>query len=377
MERFFPGLLVLTLLSCSKPPVQVPGTPPAEYGLPPLALLQTGENPLWFELGENGPALIPSPEEASLCPFVPWPLGRRSAGILSRQGHLILGINREGFLVFMPWTGTVSPGIALYRIDNRDYWQHYSVESLFFFNDTPAAMIYRNDYFIDTDLPPPSPRVWGLQPAAGMGELEIPAFAELPPEEGWDLEDLKEGPDERWYYRAVKKGGAGRETKYFRTASLAHAGEPSSQWALQNASQPRTPEEAPAPLRQVLASIPGIAGVVSPEFPSLRYYAAPQAMNNMREDLQIYPGYYHRNGLLDRDTIALVISPAGGGVISQNGVIRPFALPPLPPGFVYTGIAAFTPETPADTVVLGTWEEQAGWNVGAAGFVLTGIPVLY
>jgi hypothetical protein len=285
----------------------------------------------------------------------------------------------------MPWAGTEAAGIALYCVDNHDYWQHYSVESLFFFDDTPVAMLYRNDYFIDNGLPPPSPRVWGLRTGAGIRELEIPAFEDLPPEDGWDLEDLQEGSDERWYYRAVKKGGSNRGTAYFHTTSLSHAGEPSSQWALQNASQPRTPEQAPALLRQVLeaGNLAGIAGVVSPEFLSLRYYAAPSAMKNIREDLQIYPGYYY-SGNVDGDTIALVISPAGQGLIGRSGGamgdapgIQGFTLPPLPQGFVYTGVALLTLETPSGTAVLGTWEEQDGWNVGAAGFVLAGMNMLY
>jgi hypothetical protein len=343
--------------------------PPTEYGQIPLALLQSGENPLWFELGEDGPALIPSPEEAFLCPFIPWPLAIRAAGILSRQGRLVLGINREGFLVFAPGNA----GIALYRIDTGSYWQDYSVESLFIYNDTPAAMLYRNDYFIDNGLPPPAIRVWGLRSDTGLGELEIPAFADLPPEDGWDLEDLLEGSDGRWYYRAVRKGGARGGIGYFRTPDLSRAGELSSPGAMQNASQPRTLDQAPAPLRQVLeAGGAGIAGVVSPEFSSLRYYAAPSSIKDSREDPLLYPGYYHRGG----DTaqgLALVISPAGQGLIGISGEvpeIREFALPPLPPGFVYTGVAVITPEP--SLTVLGTWEEQDGWNVGAAGFVLTG-----
>jgi hypothetical protein len=293
--------------------------------------------------------------------------------------RIILGINREGFLAFVPWTGTEDAGIALYRIDNTPYWENYSVESLFFFDDTPAAMIYRNDYFIDTELPPPSPRVWGLKAGVGMEELDIPAFAGLSPEDGWDIEDLQEGPDGSWYYRAVKKGKTGRGIGYFRTADLSVMGEPSSQGALQNASQPRPPEQAPAPLRQILeaalllggADGSGIAGIAAPEFPSLRYYALPPAMDAIRDNLLIYPGYYHGGG----EPAALVISPAGQGVIGieREGVftIRECALPPLPQGFVYTGAALFARS------VLGTWEEQDGWNVGAAGFVLAGADMLY
>ncbi|MFP3043825.1 hypothetical protein LQZ19_18590 [Treponema primitia] len=390
-----PILFFLSLLSCSKPPIAapvlaeptLPEMPSAEYGQYPLALLQSGENPLWFELGENGPTLIPSPEEAFLSPFIPWPLSLRIAGILAREDRIILGINREGFLVFVPWTGMENAGIALYRIDNSTYWKNYSVESLFFFNDTPAAMIYRNDYFIDTNIPPPSPRVWGLKPGVGIGELDIPAFADLPPEDGWDLEDLQEGPDERWYYRAIKKGGTVRGLGYFRTANLSLAGEPSSPGALQSAFQPRTLEQAPAPLRQILeASLgsgasPGIAGVVSPGFSSLRYYATPAAMKNIRENVLIYPGYYQGG---DNEAIALLISPAGegfiGATIGDNVMLREFALPPLPQGFVYTGAALITLTLPDETpsrAVLGTWEEQDGWNVGAAGFVLAGTDVLY
>jgi hypothetical protein len=391
MVYVLPLLLLLSILSCSKPPATVPAaaetaspeTPPAEYGQFPTALLQSGENPLWFELGENGPALIPFPEEASLSPFIPWPLSIRAAGILISGNRIILGINREGFLVFVPWAGIEDAGIALYRVDNSPYWKNYSVESLFVFDDTPAAMIYRNDYFIDTGLPPPSSRVWGLKTGAGMEELDIPAFADLPPEDGWDLEDLQEGPDGGWYYRAIQKGKTGRGIGYFRTTDLSLRGEPSSQGALQNASQPRPPEQAPAPLRQILeaalslegADETGIAGIAAPEFPGLRYYALSPAMNAIQDNLLIYPGYYRGGGEETGETAALVINPAGQGVIGieREGVftIRKCALPPLPQGFVYTGVALFARS------VLGTWEEQEGWNVGAAGFVLAGVDVLY
>jgi hypothetical protein len=94
-------------------------------------------------------------------------------------------------------------------------------------------------------------------------------------------------------------------------------------------------------------------------------------MNTIRDNLLIYPGYYHGGD----ETTALIINPAGQGVlgIEQEGVftIRKCALPPLPQGFVYTGVAVFARS------VLGTWEEQDGWNVGATGFVLAGADVLY
>jgi hypothetical protein len=386
--------ILFSLLCCSaqreSQPVAVEAkpSPPVAYGQDPLALLQSGENPLWFELGDLGPALIPSPGEASLRPFVPWPLTRRVAGLLGREDRIILGINSEGFLVFVPWAGGEDGGIALYRIDNGAFWKDYSVESLFVFNSTPAALLYRDDYFIDSSLPPPSPRVWGLDDSAGMRELIVPAFEDLPPEDGWDLETLRQGPDDQWHYRAALKNGGPGGIGYFRAGDLSLPGEPSTQWAMQNASRPRSQDQAPEPLRQALeaalaigadpvgtAPSTAIAAVVSPDFESLRYYAAPRTIDTIREDIRFFPGYY-----LDGDNraIALVISPEGRGFIAAAWddafALREFALPPLPRGFVYTGAAFFPlPSAPGRGVsvaALGIWEEQEGWNTGAAGFVL-------
>ncbi|WP_245534787.1 hypothetical protein [Treponema primitia] len=391
----------------------IPKMPPVEYGQLPRAILQSGENPLWFELGEDGPALIPSPDEASLTPYIPWPLAQRIAGILAREDRLFLGINREGFLAFAPWAGSadgsegVTPatnaGIALYQADMGRYWKDYSVDTLFIYGQTPAALLYRDDYFIDTNLPPPSPQVWGLQAAAGtraggLEELDIPAFRDLPPEEGWDLEDLREGPDDAWYYRAVKKAGTGRGIGYFHTAALSAPGTQSSPGALQNASQPRPLEQAPDLLRQVLEKMipsklsaspeaPGIAAVVSPEFTSLRYYADDSVLGNTQNDILIFPGFYQteypvspeNSGGYVKKPLALVISPSGKGFIgiNRNGLteIQELSLPALPAGFVYTGLGVMSgsPGEKFPRTVLASWEEQDGWNVGAAGFVLVGL----
>jgi hypothetical protein len=353
------------------------------YGRHPLALLQSGENPLWFELGEQGPALIPSPEEASLRPFAPWPLARRVAGIVGRDDRIVLGINREGFLAFMPWAEGEGGGIALYRIDNSAHWKDYSVETLFVFNSQAAALLYRDDYFIDSGLPPPSPRVWGLDSDAGMRELIVGAFEDLPPEDGWDVEALRQGPDGLWHYRALRKSGGFRGMGYFRSGDLALPGEPSTREALQNASRPRPWDQAPAPLRQVLEAAlaledgasTAIAAVVSAEFEGPRQYAAPQAVDNMPEQPRFYNGYYLRAG---GTALALVAGPEGRGFIGAlRGdvfALREFALPALPRGFVYTGAALFP--LPSDNggvsvTALGIWEEQENWNVGAAGFVLS------
>jgi hypothetical protein len=45
-------------------------------------------------------------------------------------------------------------------------------------------------------------------------------------------------------------------------------------------------------------------------------------------------------------------------------VVRRFSLPPLPEDFVYTGIGL------AGDTVFASWEEQDGYSIGAAGFMV-------
>jgi hypothetical protein len=299
-----------------------------------------------------------------------------------RADRIILGINRQGFLAFVPWAQGESGGIALYRIDNSASWKDYSLGSLFIFDSKPAALLYRDDYFIDSSLPPPSPRVWGLDSGAGMKELPVRAFEDLPPEDGWDIEALRQGPDNRWRYRAIRKSGSLRGIGYFSAGDLSLPGEPSTQDALQNAARPRPRDQAPEPLRQVLEAAlalddgaSAIVTVASPDFESPRRYAAPQLINNIPEQPRFYNGYYLSAG---RDAIALVVGPEGrgfAGALREDGfALREFALPALPRGFVYTGAAFFPLASPSGGVsiaALGIWEEQENWSVGAAGFVLS------
>jgi hypothetical protein len=216
-----------------------------------------------------------------------------------------------------------------------------------------------------------------------MKELILEAFEELPPEDGWDLEALRQGPDDRWLYRAIRKSGALRGMGYFSARDLSLPGEPSTEAAMRDASRPRPQDQAPAPLRQVLEAAlavengpsTAIAMVASPEFVSPRRYAAPQAIDNIRGDIRSYNGYYLKRG---GDAIALVVGPEGRGFVGSGRdgavTIREFALPVLPRGFVYTGAALFPlPSPPGGLFVtaLGIWEEQENWSVGAAGFVLS------
>jgi hypothetical protein len=363
----------------------------------PLAIIQAGEFPLWFELGAEGPVQIPSPAEASLSPFTPWPLARHIGGLLFREGRLIAGVNREGFLLSIPWEGDAGPDrkadrIALYRISDAPYWNTYSLDALFFIEDKAAALLYRDDFFVEPPETPPSPRV--LTPETGNPRpagLEVPAFAGLPTEEGWDVDNLRRGRDGFWYYRGIRRGGPEPEIVYLRTPDLMLPGEASSAGALRQALRAAPLAEAPAALRLVLErafSLPSgntrggqlskTAAVLSPEYSGLRYFAEnPDAAGeDMREFLAYYADMEAKG--MDagepgtEDPYALLITPEGRGVYGKlrNGVPETgeFSLPALPEGFVYTGIGLCA------SVLFVPWEEQEDWNVGAAGFLIISAP---
>ena len=80
-------------ISCSPAkPVepQVQSLPP---GPEPLALLQSGKFPIWFEFSEAGPRHIASPDAAAMEPFTPWPLSRHCSNMLLRENNLIMAVN--------------------------------------------------------------------------------------------------------------------------------------------------------------------------------------------------------------------------------------------------------------------------------------------
>jgi hypothetical protein len=340
----------------------------------PRAIIQAGANPLWFELAEEGPLLIPSPEEAALNPFTPWPLTRHVQGVLAWEDRLVLGVNREGFLILedRPSGETGGkPELELYRIDLKAAWGTYSLGALFFYRRSPAALIYRDDYFIENPAPPPRDRLWGLS-LDGTGPLELGAFSAFPSQAGWDLEALRQGPDGFWYFRAMRKEGPGQEGYYGRTTDLALSGEASPAGGLQNAALPRPVREAPELLGMVLeaAALSGgegrpvyVAEVIAPEFEGSRSFSnrPAQAVEEVRE----LCGYFSSASGGPR---ALVIAPDGNGYYGEfrdgRNRLEPVALPPLPEGFVYTGVGLL------GGTVLGTWEEQDAWNIGAAGFML-------
>jgi hypothetical protein len=282
--------------------------------------------------------------------------------MLALEDTLVMAVNREGFLWILPRkdSADVKDAVALYRAAD-DSWSGYTAASPFFFEGIPAALLYRDDFFTEPAPVPPLPPVRGLIDG-GVRGLEIPALAPFSGS-GEDVDLLRQGGDGFWYYRAGQKGGAGTERRYFRTADLAVPGEASSSEAFIRALRPRPFREAPELLRRVLDRIPEIARgeqiaeVVSPGFNGGRQFGTDSGSGG--DPLR---GYYGGG-------LALIITPAGRGIYArEDETAGLFTLPMLPEGFVYTGIGV------SGTALIAAWEEQNDLTVGAAGFLVIGLP---
>lgn len=345
-------------------------------GMNPLARIKSGNNPLWFELGSEGsspegPIRIPSPAEASLKPFTPWPLAKFITGIVIQDDRLTLAVNREGFLILLPEQDRT---IGLYRIADVPYWENYTIGSFFVFDGTPAVLLYRDDFFAEPTGAPPDPQVFvPIQGNAQPVGRTVPAFGALLPSQGWEVESLRQGQDGYWYYRGIQRSAAPPQSVYMRSSDLTLPGEAVSVGAFRNSALPEPLDHAPPVLRLVLDAVfdmsgrdrLNVAAVISPDFPYTLHFAVDTALSGDREHVQLIGYYIHTS----TGPQALVILPDGRGMAADSpslaaGRPRAFSCPPLPAGFVYTGIA------PSGDTLIAAWEEQQSWNVGSAGLMM-------
>jgi hypothetical protein len=215
--------------------------------------------------------------------------------------------------------------------------------------------------------------------------LVLSALEPFPPANGWETPVFFQGHDSYWYFRELCRGADEESgiSGYFRTVDISLQGEKISAASFLEAAEPAGPEKAPPLLALVLEEAARLAGrtctvaVVSPEFPCRRLYRAgggepsPGGADSGFSEEPEFAGYY-RPAAGSGEGLAIVVLPDGRGVygISGGGPVRDghFRLPALPTGeggiFSYTGIAL------AGDLLVAAWEEQAAWNVGAAGFLL-------
>jgi len=226
-RKIFIGLLICLLVSCSR----TSGGKHAETGVVwvgavPMAILQTGGLPIWFQLTENGPSHIETIEDAVFsCALVPWPYAPHIRFLQEAGDTLVMAVNRDGFLKIAPNDRTAT-GLALYRFSGGEFFRRYTIGGFVFYGEKPAALLYLDDRFLDSDAPLPHPRTWSFNMDSNWPfSLEIPSLRNFPEEEGWDVDTLRLGPDGLFYYRAAKRSGSDQAVRMFRTANLSQEGE--------------------------------------------------------------------------------------------------------------------------------------------------------
>ena len=337
----------------------VPEFQPPAQAVSPMAVLQAGEFPLWFQFTDEGPTLIETIEVAIYsAALIPWPHAPHVRFILAQGEDLLMAVNNDGFIRLSPWQGT--GGIALYHVSGGELWRQYTVGAFVHPNpgENPVALLYLNEWFLYMDIPPPSPRLWSFDVYSAMlHAASLPSLDAFAPEDGWNLDTLFMGGDGLWHFRVDRRVEGRHELLIFRTDSLDREGERTSFGQLQNAARPEPLSAAPPLLGEMLATVfaeggSASANVVSPEFHSGRHFAG--AGEGSQAHAFFSPGAF-----------LLATCPEGDGlyVEAENLAVQSFSLPPLPEGFVYTGIGVV-----GDTV-FASWEEQVGFSIGAAGFM--------
>ena len=375
MQRFFVLLLIPCLLFACKGEKQNPIEPVFDNRMEPMAVLQAGLYPLWFQIIDYKPVLLDSIDDAVFSsPLIPWPLAPHVRSALAFESEIYLALNRCGFICFVPWEGQKAAdnaGVGMYFFSGSDFWRQYTVDTFFLEYDLPVALLYRDDRFYDSNEPVPSPRTWTFD--FGF-PLTLPFLLDsleyFPSEEGWDIDGLRLGGDNRWYFRAVKKNpllSSWPEIVLMGCDDLFRGGEKISQGVFRNASLPEPLIAAPAPLKKMLEAVFAKAGfktaaVISPEFLTVRHFGGSSASEY---ENTIVPGFYSE---LPRPLL-LVCSSGGDGFIAGTGgdsavSVNSFSLPSLPENFVYTGI------TLCKDTIIASWEEQEGYCIGAAGFMV-------
>jgi hypothetical protein len=327
----------------------------------PLAVLQAGKYPLWFQFTDEGPVLIEAIEDACFsAALIPWPLARHIRFILARDNEIMMAVSRDGFICLSPW----NDGIGLYRLPGGEYWQGYTMGAFFLLgeNREPIALLYRDDRFIDSDQLIPQSRLWTFDlHAASPYTTAMPALDAFPPEKDWNIDTLRRGPDANWYFRASRKTGARPEIRMLRTSDFTMPGEQVSLGMFQNSAKPEPVSAAPEALGKMLGLVFSESGysaaaVVSPEFQTVRFFAADP-------DSGAIAGFYSGASLLAVSAKGEAFYAETGAAPERAASVRRFSLPALPEGFVYTGIGMIA------GAVFASWEEQEGYSIGAAGFM--------
>ena len=337
-----------------------------------LALLEAGENPIWFELRQDGPQQIESPGAASLSPYLPWPHALFAPDMAVWDGFIVMTINRDGFLALGPTNNSASA--MLFHIPANGLWDIYTADTLFIWENKPAILLYQNDFFTEPGDPVLKPQVYTLARESSTPlAVSVPALEIYPLDGLWEADALHRGTGGLWYYRFKEKGVDHGRTAYYRAVDLSSIGERISVSDWRNSDHPEVPKNVPHYFSFFLSKIQAIfdlkeiptVKVVSPVFEEPRFFLPSQttAGAGINENPDFVYAY-------SSEFVSIAILPDGRGFYSHGADqdMLPFMLPRLPEGFAYTGIALL------GEILAASWEEQQEAAIGAAGFMVQTLP---
>lgn len=348
--------------------VEVDAQTSATLWMNPMAIVVPGENPLWFELSDDGPVVISSPEEASLRTFFPWPHSMHVTDMLIQDDRLIFAVNRLGFLAIIPWDDS---RLGLYPVFDKAYWSRYSIASLFCFDETPSVLLYRNDFFSSEGFPLPETPVMGLVKGnTSPIRARIPAFADFSASKGWDIEALNRGKNGIWHFIAAQKSSDLHEKLYYTCESLDSSPVSISMGDYWLAMEPESLSNAPflqqntakAAINRRQENSSFLIEAITPNSEYKFHYSYNSGGESDMVSLLLYAN----------DDKAFAVFPDGNGAFGKKNAdnsieIESYTLPQLPQNYFYTGIAL------ADNTIIASWEEQQSYGVGAAGMVLLNV----
>ncbi len=407
--------ILFLLLGCSNKTVETRETihaRPEPFGV--LTYLQgqdfTGSSQSrWYEIAPGLLNPIQDPASSQVVPYVPWTTARRIVGFVATGSAAIAGLNREGFLMFEE---TPSGDLALYKIDGGPAVEPYCSLAIMLVpsseletdqnpgrsmpdqaapvgtRSVPAMLVARDPYFGDllngdsstaaSEVPSPSvpdhPFVY-LDWSDFLPHAVLPRAFGLG---GSNIEALTRSSDGRWYMKvshlnaSARSASAGLESSkhYYAAPALNQEGASINRGDYQNGLNPQPFANMPRAVQSIMRAFtdsqrkkhyPILQLLKKDSFGLETFVADPGTKNTVplsggETEIVKFLGY------ADSEK-ALVILPDGRGVIGHSK-LESFALPPLPEGFVYTGIVLI------NRWMIASWEEQESFAVGAAGFLV-------
>jgi hypothetical protein len=304
---------------------------------------------------------------------------------MSFMGGLVMAVNKCGFTVLAKVPG--GEGIDM-RLSPSPLWNDYSVACFFLYNDKPAALLYRDRFFIDSKAAPLADPVFTLDPAsASPVSSALTAFTPLA--KGREIVGLGRGKDGFWYFHVEDSTGEKPRSSYYKIPDLnknVSSTKDSSDIgfnAWSGALYPEDSLDAPPSLLPFLRILAGSSfgrnGTVSfcsdalggARVFALGVGAGMESAGGGTITFGDAPGAADSpllGAFRERDGLCLALHGDGTGKsYSPGGALKDYKLPPLPEGFVYTGVGF------VGDAIAATWEERDDAAIGSAGFMLANV----